>query len=36
MMRLVETSVADGFPFVGSVPNREGHWIAAGFNGHGT
>lgn len=32
----VETSSADGFPFVGPVPNRAGHFIAAGFAGHGT
>ena len=31
----VQTSSADGFPFVGSVPNRDGHYIAAGFAGHG-
>lgn len=23
------------FPFIGPVPHREGHWIAAGFAGHG-
>ena len=23
------------FPFVGAVPNKEGHWMAAGFVGHG-
>lgn len=32
----VETSSADGFPFVGPVPTRAGHFIAAGFAGHGT
>ncbi|KAI7202434.1 hypothetical protein KC343_g5132 [Hortaea werneckii] len=31
----VETSSADSFPFVGPVPSREGHYIAAGFAGHG-
>ncbi|KAK4499239.1 hypothetical protein PRZ48_009752 [Zasmidium cellare] len=31
----IETSVIDSFPFVGAVPNREGHWMAAGFAGHG-
>lgn len=31
----VETNSADMFPFIGSVPHREGHWIAAGFAGHG-
>ncbi|RMY23398.1 hypothetical protein D0867_02078 [Hortaea werneckii] len=31
----VETSSADSFPFVGAVPGREGHFIAAGFAGHG-
>lgn len=23
------------FPFVGAVPNKEGHWMVAGFVGHG-
>jgi hypothetical protein len=23
------------FPFIGPVPHRSGHWIAAGFAGHG-
>ncbi|KZM21387.1 uncharacterized protein EKO05_0006148 [Ascochyta rabiei] len=31
----IETSSADAFPFVGPVPNRDGHYIAAGFAGHG-
>jgi len=31
----VETNSADMFPFIGSVPNREGQWMAAGFAGHG-
>ncbi|KAF3034413.1 hypothetical protein E8E12_005655 [Didymella heteroderae] len=31
----VQTSSADAFPFVGPVPNRAGHYIAAGFAGHG-
>jgi len=31
----VETWSADAFPFVGPVPNRPGHYIAAGFAGHG-
>jgi hypothetical protein len=31
----VETNSADMFPFIGSVPNRAGHSIAAGFAGHG-
>ena len=31
----VQTSSADAFPFVGPVPNRDGHYIAAGFAGHG-
>lgn len=26
---------ADAFPFVGPVPGRDGHFIAAGFGGHG-
>lgn len=32
---IVETNSADMFPFIGSVPNREGNWMAAGFAGHG-
>ena len=31
----VETNSADNFPFIGSVPNRDGNWMAAGFAGHG-
>lgn len=31
----MQTSSADAFPFVGPVPNRDGHYIAAGFAGHG-
>ncbi|QDS73164.1 hypothetical protein FKW77_002137 [Venturia effusa] len=31
----VEATTSDAFPFVGPVPGREGHFIAAGFNGHG-
>lgn len=31
---IVSPSV-DGFPFVGPAPNRPGHFIAAGFGGHG-
>ncbi|KAF2630550.1 DAO-domain-containing protein [Macroventuria anomochaeta] len=31
----IETSSADSFPFVGPVPARNGHYIAAGFAGHG-
>lgn len=31
----VETSSADMFPYIGPVPSREGHWMAAGFAGHG-
>ncbi|KAH7093660.1 FAD dependent oxidoreductase-domain-containing protein [Paraphoma chrysanthemicola] len=31
----IETSSADGFPFVGPVPGREGQFINAGFSGHG-
>ncbi|KAI5366417.1 Putative FAD dependent oxidoreductase, FAD/NAD(P)-binding domain superfamily [Septoria linicola] len=31
----IETSSIDSFPFVGPVPGREGHFIAAGFVGHG-
>ena len=25
----------DGFPFVGQVPEQEGLWVAASFQGHG-
>lgn len=25
----------DGFPFVGPAPDRDGHFLAAGFGGHG-
>lgn len=32
---IVTASSVDMFPFVGPVPNREGHWMAAGFVGHG-
>lgn len=32
---LVTASSVDMFPFVGPVPNRDGHWMAAGFVGHG-
>lgn len=32
---VVETNSADMFPFIGSVPHKEGQWIAAGFAGHG-
>lgn len=28
-------ATADGRPFVGQVPGRNGVWISAGFNGHG-
>ncbi|KAF2199067.1 FAD dependent oxidoreductase-like protein [Delitschia confertaspora ATCC 74209] len=28
-------ATADGRPFVGRMPEREGVWICAGFNGHG-
>ncbi|KAK5105869.1 hypothetical protein LTR62_001956 [Meristemomyces frigidus] len=31
----IETFSADGWPFVGSLPNRDGQFIAAGFVGHG-
>lgn len=31
----IETTTIDSFPFVGPVPGREGHFIAAGFVGHG-
>lgn len=31
----VEATTSDAFPFVGPVPGREGHFVAAGFNGHG-
>ena len=32
---IVTASSVDMFPFVGAVPNKEGHWMAAGFVGHG-
>ena len=35
-MKLVESMSIDGFPFVGGLPNRDGHFVAAGFTGHGT
>lgn len=31
----VESGSADSFPFVGPVPGRDGHFVAAGFVGHG-
>lgn len=31
----VESDSVDAFPFVGTVPDRPGHVVAAGFNGHG-
>ncbi|WWC92016.1 uncharacterized protein L201_006970 [Kwoniella dendrophila CBS 6074] len=31
----VYSSSIDSFPFVGPVPRREGHFVAAGFAGHG-
>lgn len=31
----IEATTSDSFPFVGPVPGREGHFLAAGFNGHG-
>lgn len=31
----METTSIDSFPFVGAVPKRPGHFIAAGFAGHG-
>ncbi|KAK8096276.1 hypothetical protein PG999_014298 [Apiospora kogelbergensis] len=31
----VETTSADGFPFVGAAPSHAGQWVAAGFAGHG-
>lgn len=31
----MQTSSADAFPFVGPVPHRDGHYMAAGFAGHG-
>jgi hypothetical protein len=33
--RVVASSSIDDFPFVGTVPNRDGHFVAAGFGGHG-
>ncbi|KAH8730277.1 FAD dependent oxidoreductase-domain-containing protein [Phaeosphaeriaceae sp. PMI808] len=31
----VQSASADNFPFIGPVPGRNGHYIAAGFDGHG-
>ncbi|KAK8036366.1 hypothetical protein PG991_001503 [Apiospora marii] len=31
----IETTSADGFPFVGAAPQHPGQWITAGFAGHG-
>ncbi|KAK8875327.1 FAD dependent oxidoreductase [Apiospora arundinis] len=31
----IETTSADGFPFVGPAPRHPGQWVAAGFAGHG-
>ncbi|KPM37655.1 hypothetical protein AK830_g8887 [Neonectria ditissima] len=31
----VDSASIDGFPFVGAMPNRSGHFVAAGFSGHG-
>jgi hypothetical protein len=31
----VDATTSDSFPFVGPMPNREGHFVATGFNGHG-
>lgn len=31
----VVSPTADDFPFVGPAPARDGHFLAAGFNGHG-
>ncbi|KAH6886963.1 FAD dependent oxidoreductase-domain-containing protein [Thelonectria olida] len=31
----VDSNSVDGFPFVGAVPDHDGHFIAAGFSGHG-
>lgn len=32
---IVDSDSIDGFPFVGAVPNRDGHFMAAGYSGHG-
>jgi len=32
----VESTSIDSFPFVGDIPNRDGHFVTAGFSGHGT
>jgi glycine/D-amino acid oxidase-like deaminating enzyme len=29
------SSSIDEFPFIGAVPNNDGHFLAAGFTGHG-
>jgi hypothetical protein len=31
----VMSSSIDEFPFIGAVPNNDGHFLAAGFTGHG-
>ncbi|KAH9214283.1 FAD dependent oxidoreductase, partial [Leptodontidium sp. 2 PMI_412] len=31
----VASSSIDGFPFVGAIPDRQGHFVAAGYTGHG-
>ncbi|GAM34504.1 hypothetical protein TCE0_015f02131 [Talaromyces pinophilus] len=31
----VKSSSIDEFPFIGAVPRHDGHFLAAGFNGHG-
>jgi hypothetical protein len=31
----VDSMSVDGFPFVGALPKHDGHFIAAGFSGHG-
>ncbi|CAG8099176.1 unnamed protein product [Penicillium olsonii] len=32
----IESMSIDAFPFVGDIPDRDGHFVAAGFSGHGT
>ncbi|KAF4816196.1 hypothetical protein CGCSCA5_v006598 [Colletotrichum siamense] len=31
----VDSSSIDGFPFVGAIPKQDGHFVTAGFSGHG-
>ena len=35
LIETVASSSIDGFPFVGAIPDRQGHFVAAGYTGHG-